>query len=94
MIIAVDYDGTLEKNGRMNRSLINKLRQRQAAGDIIILWTCRERERLMLAVRNLKNCGLIPEKINDNAESVIRQLKSNPRKIVADIYIDDIGGAI
>ena len=45
MIIAVDYDGTLFDEGRINRVLIAQLRQAQRHGDTVIL--C-EADRLLL----------------------------------------------
>ena len=45
-IIAVDFDGTLCENkypqiGQANEKLIKYLRDCQANGDKIVLWTCR-----------------------------------------------------
>lgn len=89
MIIAVDYDGTLEINDNMNMALIGKLKARQRSGDIIILWTCRDGKRLNEAVTNLMRVGFRPQLVNENAPSVINQLGYNPRKVLADVYIDD-----
>lgn len=47
-IYAVDFDGTLNladtypELGEPNAELIEFLKERRAAGDKIILWTCRE----------------------------------------------------
>ena len=89
MIIAVDYDGTLEINDNMNMALIGKLKARQRSGDIIILWTCRDGKRLNEAVTKLLRVGFRPQLVNENAPSVINQLGYNPRKVLADVYIDD-----
>lgn len=89
MIIAVDYDGTLELPEGMNMQLIAKLLQQQRKGDIVILWTCRAGKRLLEALRKLAGAGLIPNGVNENAPEVISRLGYNPRKIVADVYIDD-----
>lgn len=88
MIIAVDYDGTLENNGVMNHALIRKLKQAQRSGNTVILWTCREGARLAEAVTNLRRVGFMPDRVNDNAPEIITRI-GNPRKVVADVYIDD-----
>lgn len=89
MIIAVDYDGTLEINKNINISLVSDLKRRQRNRDIIILWTCRQGNRLNEAILNLKKYGFIPNYVNENAPQVIQQLGYNPRKVLADVYIDD-----
>lgn len=89
MIIAVDYDGTLENNGEINRDLIARLKQAQKNGNVVILWTCREGKRLTDALKELNRAGFRPNYINDNAPEVVRMIRRNPRKIYADIYIDD-----
>lgn len=45
-IIAVDFDGTLCENqwpeiGEPKKEVITYLKERQTAGDKLILWTCR-----------------------------------------------------
>lgn len=89
MIIAVDYDGTLEVNGQMNMALISNLRNAQMQGNIVILWTCRDGQSLRSAVNSLIQCGFQPNLINENAPQTIQRLRNNPRKIFADVYIDD-----
>lgn len=89
MIIAVDYDGTLDINGEMNIPLIRKLATQQRRGDIIILWSCRAGERLELAVQNLQRAGFRPNYVNSNTRETIMRLGYDPRKVLADIYIDD-----
>lgn len=94
MIIAVDYDGTLEYCGAMNDALIRKLSAAQRSGNIIILWTCRSGKRLAEALSMLRSSGLAPNFVNENCPSAISMLRANPRKIYADIYIDDKNGVI
>lgn len=89
MIIAVDYDGTLQDGSSINYPLIARLINEQRQGNTVILWTCRSGQRLMDAVNTLRANGLMPNYINDNAPEVIARLKNNPRKIYADVYIDD-----
>lgn len=94
MIIAVDYDETLYSGGQMNIALIEKLKQMQRCGNIVILWTCRDGKRLNDAVMSLRSVGFMPNLINENHISTIQKLKYNPRKILADLYIDDKNGVI
>lgn len=89
MIIAVDYDGTLEIDKEMNVRLINDLIRRQRQGDIIILWTCRQGKRLTEAINMLMWQGFRPNLVNENAPQSIAALGYNPRKVLADVYIDD-----
>lgn len=91
-ILAVDFDGTLQlRDGSANTSLFAHLIQCQRRGDIIILRTCRVGKRLADAVRFCAANGLRPNYINDNAPEIIRKFGANPRKIYADMYIDDKG---
>ena len=91
MIIAVDYDGTLENSGQINLQLIAALRTAQRRGDTVILWTCREGKRLGEALATLRTAGFRPNLVNANAPEAIRALGHDPRKIYADVYIDDKG---
>lgn len=94
MIVAVDYDGTLESGGQINLPLIARLRAAQRRGDTVILWTCREGKRLQEALRALQGAGFRPQLVNANAPEAVRMLGHDPRKIYADIYIDDKGTSI
>lgn len=89
MIIAVDYDGTLEINGEINFNLISRLKAAQRSGTHVILWSCREGNSLVEAVRKLNQAGFFPNRINDNMPESIKRLGYNSRKIIADVYIDD-----
>lgn len=90
MIIAVDFDDTLfDASGNPNRSLLQWLLARQRGGDVLILWTCRAGKRLEEAVKKCNRCELRFNFINENAPETIARLKYNPRKILADLYIDD-----
>ena len=89
MIIAVDFDGTLYRHGKTHTGLIEYLQGRQAIGDIVILWTCREGKRLSEAVKLLNRCGFVPNWVNQNAPEGIRKMGHDSRKIYADQYIDD-----
>ena len=89
MIIAVDFDGTLQINDKANIGLIRKLIQAQRCGDVIILWTCREGNRLAEALLFLQKHHFRPNYVNCNCPDAIARLKCDPRKIFADVYIDD-----
>lgn len=94
-IIAVDFDGTLCEDsypeiGAPNIKLINYLKNQQMLGDRVILWTCRDGDRLKEA---LKWCAekheLIFDAVNENLPGLIAAYGNNSRKIFADEYIDD-----
>ena len=89
MIIAVDFDGTLQIDGKPNHGLIQALQREQRRGNTVILWTCREGKSLSEAVRFLRDNGFFANYINQNAPQAIHMLGRDPRKIYADIYIDD-----
>lgn len=90
MILAVDFDGTLcDGNKNPNTALFAQLRQRQRAGDIVILWTCRSGKTLQEAVTFCMAHGLRPNYVNENAPQAIAMFGGDTRKIFADIYIDD-----
>lgn len=89
MILAVDFDDTLKIGGQPNLLLINQLRAAQQRGDVLILWTCRDGRRLEEAVQWCAKQGLVFNYVNENCPQAIRMLGHNPRKVYADIYIDD-----
>ncbi len=89
MIIAVDYDGTLETNGRMNEALIHSLVNKQRCGATVILWTCRQGTRLQEALQKLNDAGFMPDFVNRNDPFISQRFGYEPRKVYADIYIDD-----
>ncbi|OYO76087.1 hypothetical protein C8E03_108132 [Lachnotalea glycerini] len=93
-VIAVDFDGTLcvsewPEIGEPNKDLIRHLKFRKLQGDKLILWTCRCEERLTEAVEWCKEQGLEFDAVNENLPELIALFGGNPRKICADIYIDD-----
>lgn len=89
MIIAVDFDGTLQIGNKANATLINSLKTSQRQGNTIILWTCREGKRLQEAVAFLNQNGFMPNYINCNSIEGIKMMGHDSRKVYADIYIDD-----
>ena len=89
MIIAVDFDDTLRIDGEPNLRLMADLVGAQKNGHIVILWSCRTGQRLADAIRFCAIHGLRFNCVNDNHISVVKRFGYNPRKIYADIYIDD-----
>lgn len=93
-IIAVDFDGTLCKDqypeiGEANRYLIQLLKELQANGSRLILWTCRTNEILDQAIAWSREQGLIFDEVNRNLPEVVAKYGGDSRKIFADVYIDD-----
>ena len=96
MIYAIDFDGTIVEDafpeiGKLKpeaERFINEIRQR---GDKWILWTMRAGLYLNVAEEFLYRHRLIPDAINDNLPEVKAKWPDNPnpRKIFADVYIDD-----
>ena len=94
MVIAVDFDQTLADTDATkiyspNTKLINYLIARKKKGDKVILWTCREGLRLDSAVEWCKQQGLEFDAVNDNLPG-LKLFGLNPRKVAADLYIDDM----
>ena len=94
-IYAVDFDKTLNmaekypELGEPNIKLMEYLKQRRAAGDKVILWTCREGEQLKAAVKYCNKYGLYFDAINDNLRENIEYWGNNCRKVWVHYYIDD-----
>lgn len=90
MIICCDFDGTLllKDNGKdiPNKILIKALKKLQKKGHKIILWTCREGKGLQDAIVWCRHRRLKFDAINENLDE---QTKGSPRKVIADMYIDD-----
>jgi hydroxymethylpyrimidine pyrophosphatase-like HAD family hydrolase len=91
MIIAVDFDGTIVEHkfpeiGKEIPHAIDTLKFFQGLGHKIILWTCREKNYLVKAIDFLNDKGLYFDAINENIEDLIEY---SPRKIFADMYVDD-----
>lgn len=93
-IIAVDFDGTLCENkwpeiGEPNKELIAYLKERQAAGDKLVLWTCRVGEILKNAIEWSAEQGIIFDAVNENLPEIVSSFGTDTRKIFANEYIDD-----
>ena len=93
MIIAVDFDGTLAVTKfpeiiSPKENVIRFCKESKERGDILILWTCRTGESLDAAVEWCKTQGLIFDYVNENPPDRVA-LWGDPRKVYADVYIDD-----
>lgn len=100
MIIAVDFDGVLCSNefpaiGKPNYNMIRVIKDVIAAGHEVVLWTSRVETELENAVKWCEEHGLHFCAINDAAPSNKAKYagvyKTTPRKIYADVYVDDHG---
>ena len=94
MIYACDFDKTLSfapypDVGSPNMPLIKFLADARTHGDKVILWTCRTGEALDRAVKFCEGVGLRFDTVNDNLPELVELYSNNPRKVNADIYIDD-----
>lgn len=98
MIIAVDFDGILCSNcfpgiGEPNYEMILVVRQLMDEGHEVVLWTCRVEKQLEEAVKWCEDRGMHFCAVNDNAPSNKAKFDGvyaeSPRKIYADVYIDD-----
>ena len=94
MVIAVDFDGTLCENawpdiGEPKLPIIHAVQDAQYRGDKLILWTNREGAALNDALEWCGRYGLKFDAVNANLPELMEQYGNDPRKIGADIYIDD-----
>ena len=88
------YDGTLcyskwPELDQPNLALIEYLQEWKRNGNKLILWTCREGERLLKAVDWCWEHGLVFDAVNENLPEMIEWHGNDCRKILADVYIDD-----
>lgn len=92
-IVAVDFDGTLCKDAYPNIGeplpySLYYIKKLAAAGNIIILHTCRNGALLDAAVAWCKERGIVFDYINENIPDNINCYGGDTRKIYADIYVD------
>lgn len=97
-IIAVDFDGTIVEHaypeiGKEMLFAIDTLKELKKRGHLIILWTHRHGKYLEEAVEYCRQRGLEFYAVNKNHPDEVWD-ENTPRKIIADIYIDDrnVGG--
>lgn len=91
----MDYDGTMTvqdswpDHGEIRDGMVNLWKDLEEEGNIVILWTNRENKHLETALDYLKTFGIIPKYINENPPCLQEKYGNNPRKLGADIFIDD-----
>ena len=93
-LYAIDFDGTIVKNkwpeiGDPIAEVCNLILDIQKRGDKWILYTMREGDLLQKALKECDRLGLKPDAVNDNLPYLKCEFGNNPRKIYADVYIDD-----
>ena len=97
MTIAVDFDGTIVEHrypriGKEIPFAIATLKQLQTERHLLVLWTVREGKLHDEAVDFCRKRGLEFYAVNANhpEEEVRNDMTSPCRKVVADLYIDDL----
>lgn len=97
MIIAVDFDGTIveheyPKIGRSIPFAIETLKELQKEGHTLILWSVRDGDLLLEAVKYCEERGLKFYAANKNYPE--EDVAISSRKLNADLFIDDrnLGG--
>ena len=93
-IIAVDFDGTLCENawpeiGPERPEMLQAVREAQARGAKLVLWTNRVGARLREAVDWCTARGLAFDAVNENTAQTRERFVTDSRKVFADIYLDD-----
>lgn len=93
-VIAVDFDGTIAEDDfpvakRIKKDVGIVLSHFRKMGGQVIVWTCRTGEALQDAKEFLVKHNIEYDTINANVESMKRTYGNDPRKVGADIYIDD-----
>lgn len=90
-VYAIDFDGTLcdrayPSIGAPKTKVINWVKERQAEGHKLILWTCRTGAMLTDAEDWCASRGLTFDAVNANIPG---SGDDDPRKVSADYYLDD-----
>lgn len=93
-IIAVDFDGCLAVNkwpevGEPIWKNINRLKEEQANGTKVILWTNRVGEPLEKAVGFCKEHDIHLDAVNENLPEIVEAFGGDCRKVFANEYWDD-----
>lgn len=91
LVIAIDFDGTITTDspypitGKLRPEAIDVIKKLQTKY-ICCLWTCRHGRYLQEALQLLVDAGIVFEYVN---RSPYDRPDGQPRKIIADYYIDD-----
>ncbi len=94
MIFAIDFDGTIVTPeypgiGIIRPGAARTIQEMKAHGHTVIIWTCREGRRLEEMKCFLRAAGIPFDRVNDHSLEMLRVFQNNPRKVYADVYIDD-----
>lgn len=95
-VIGIDFDGTIVEDnypeiGKVKKGAMLTLKQLANRGHKIVIWTCRD-YGVIADFFNAQNIrGLLPMNlyINENPSELRNRFGNDPRKIGADIFIDD-----
>ncbi len=100
-IIAIDFDGTVveDKYPKIGKPMIfafETLKRLESDGHRLVLWTYRHGSRLREAVDFCADNGIEFYAVNSSFSGEEYDLKTQSRKINADIFVDDrnVGGFI
>lgn len=91
----MDYDGTMTvqdswpDHGEIRDGMVNLWKDLEKDGNVVILWTNRENKHLETALNYLATFGIFPKYINENPPCLQEKYENDPRKLGADIFIDD-----
>ena len=94
MIIAIDFDGVLVSDkfpeiGKPDWEMVSVVWRLGFTGHELILWTSRVEDRLEEAKQWCAEHDLKFVAVNANAPSNLAKYGTDPRKVYADVYIDD-----
>lgn len=94
MIIAIDFDGVLvedkfPKIGKPNWDIVSAVWRLGFTNHELVLWTSRVGDRLNEALLWCMEHDLKFACVNNNTPSNLAEHGTNPRKVFADVYIDD-----
>lgn len=94
-VFAIDFDGTIATEhefpeaGQLIDFAAPVIRTIHDLGGIIIIWTCRSGEALDNAIDFLHKNNIPYDYVNENCGYMKDLYSNDPRKIGADIYLDD-----
>lgn len=100
-IIAIDFDGTVveERYPKIGKPMVfafETLKALETDGHRLVLWTYRHGPRLQEAIDFCADHGIEFYAVNSSFEGEEYDIKTQSRKINADIFVDDrnVGGFI
>ncbi len=95
-IYSIDFDGTIAAPGKFPEigkaidKVVRYIYEIQNRHDKWILLTNREGDDLDKAMIWLAERGLYPDAVNDNLPEMQKFFRRNPRKVFANVMIDDL----